>query len=169
MDINDFYKDSSIGTNFIDRICALLQIKDISRVKIVGVRSGSVIIDTQITPASDDSSNLTAESKNLQNSIKNGQFIKIMDVVGKVTSVTSTYSPVDPTNNDSTPSNDSTTISGIGIGIIVGIVAGVIMMVGIVVAIVVVIRKQQLSAMNTTSPEEEVGETKNGSASHFNR
>jgi hypothetical protein len=72
MDINDFYKDSSIGTNFIDRICALLQIKDTSRVKIVGVRSGSIIIDTQITPAADGSTNFTAESTNLQKSISNG-------------------------------------------------------------------------------------------------
>ena len=55
-----------------------------------------------------------------------------------------------------------------GIGIIVGIVVGVIILVGVVVAIVVVIRKQQLSAINSTSPDQ-VGETKNGSASYFNR
>ena len=60
MNINDFYSNSSIGTNFIDRLCALLQINDTSRVKIVGVRSGSTIIDTQITPAASGSSNLTA-------------------------------------------------------------------------------------------------------------
>ena len=60
MNINDFYSNSSIGTNFIDKLCALLQINDTSRVKIVGVRSGSTIIDTQITPAASESSNLSA-------------------------------------------------------------------------------------------------------------
>ena len=44
MDISDFYKDSSIGTRFIDRMCALLNISDVSRVKIVGVFSGSIQI-----------------------------------------------------------------------------------------------------------------------------
>lgn len=48
MNISDFYKDSSIGTNFIDRLCALLNIKDVSRVKIVGVVSGSTGIITNV-------------------------------------------------------------------------------------------------------------------------
>ena len=44
MKISDFYRDSSIGTRFIDRMCALLNITDASRVKIVGVFNGSMQI-----------------------------------------------------------------------------------------------------------------------------
>ena len=47
MDINDFFnKDGQ--TQFINRMAALLQITDYSRIKIVGVYSGSVIITTYI-------------------------------------------------------------------------------------------------------------------------
>lgn len=40
MDINQFYADDGV-TKFINRMCALLQINDTSRVKVVGVYSGS--------------------------------------------------------------------------------------------------------------------------------
>jgi hypothetical protein len=41
MPIANFYRDDGV-TKFIDRMCALLQITDKSRVKIVGVYQGSV-------------------------------------------------------------------------------------------------------------------------------
>ena len=44
MDINDFYSASDLETKFRDRVCAALGINDYSRVKIVGVFSGSVRI-----------------------------------------------------------------------------------------------------------------------------
>ena len=43
MSISEFYKIDG-STKFIDRMCALLSIKDTSRVKIVGIYSGSVSI-----------------------------------------------------------------------------------------------------------------------------
>lgn len=47
MDINDFFnKDGE--TRFINRMAALLNIVDFSRIKIVGVYAGSVIITTFI-------------------------------------------------------------------------------------------------------------------------
>lgn len=47
MDINDFY---SIGgeTLFIDRMCAILDIEDTSRLKIVGIYQGSVEVKAYI-------------------------------------------------------------------------------------------------------------------------
>jgi hypothetical protein len=45
MSINDFF-DKGGESNFIHRIAALLNITDYSRIKIVGVYSGSVIITT---------------------------------------------------------------------------------------------------------------------------
>ena len=47
MDINDFY---TIGgeTLFIDRMCAILDIEDTSRLKIVGIYQGSVEVKAYI-------------------------------------------------------------------------------------------------------------------------
>jgi hypothetical protein len=41
MDINDFYSNDG-QTKFIDRMCALLNVVDTSRLKIVGIYNGSV-------------------------------------------------------------------------------------------------------------------------------
>jgi hypothetical protein len=50
MDIGDFFnKDGQ--TKFIDRMCALLGITDISRVKVVGVLSGSTAVTAYIDEA----------------------------------------------------------------------------------------------------------------------
>jgi hypothetical protein len=49
MEMSAFFSNDGV-TQFIDRICAFLNINDTSRLKIVGVRSGSTIIDYQITP-----------------------------------------------------------------------------------------------------------------------
>ena len=47
MDLKTFYEMDGV-TKFIDRICALLKIQDYSRVKIVGVYEGSVVVDSFI-------------------------------------------------------------------------------------------------------------------------
>lgn len=47
MNASDFFTDT-VMSNFIDNLCALLGIVDQSRVKIVGVHSGSAIIDSVI-------------------------------------------------------------------------------------------------------------------------
>ena len=56
MDINDFY---SIGgeTLFIDRMCAILDIEDTSRLKIVGIYQGSVEVKAYIEEQADDEEN----------------------------------------------------------------------------------------------------------------
>lgn len=50
MNINQFFAEDGV-TRFINRMAALLQINDTSRIKVVGVYSGSVVIDSLITPA----------------------------------------------------------------------------------------------------------------------
>lgn len=47
MNIEDFFKKNG-QTNFINRMAAILNIQDYSRIKIVGIYSGSVIITTFI-------------------------------------------------------------------------------------------------------------------------
>lgn len=47
MDINDFFANDG-QTKFIDRMCAVLGIVDTSRLKIVGIYNGSVIIKAYI-------------------------------------------------------------------------------------------------------------------------
>jgi len=49
MPIADFFKDNGV-TRFINRMAALLKINDTSRVKVVGVFSGSTVVQTQILP-----------------------------------------------------------------------------------------------------------------------
>lgn len=45
-DISTFFSSNSTITNFINNLCALLNIVDTSRVKVVGVFSGSVAVTT---------------------------------------------------------------------------------------------------------------------------
>lgn len=49
MNIDDFFRDDGV-TKFINRMCALLSINDTSRVKIVGVYTGSVQVTSIIDP-----------------------------------------------------------------------------------------------------------------------
>lgn len=49
MNINQFFADDGV-TKFINRMAALLQINDTSRIKVVGVYAGSVVVQTYIEP-----------------------------------------------------------------------------------------------------------------------
>jgi hypothetical protein len=61
MDINTFFTDNT-QTKFIDRLAALLSISDASRIKIVGVYSGSTIVYTSIFPSATNVSGATEPS-----------------------------------------------------------------------------------------------------------
>lgn len=71
MDINTFFTDNT-QTKFIDRLAALLSITDASRIKIVGVYSGSTVVQTAIfpsdtsTPGNTDTTPLSKVSATLQ-------------------------------------------------------------------------------------------------------
>lgn len=49
MNITDFFDNANILTNFVNNLCALLNIQDTSRVKVVGVFSGSVTVTALVT------------------------------------------------------------------------------------------------------------------------
>lgn len=85
MNIDDFFRDDGV-TKFINRMCALLNINDTSRVKIVGIYTGSVqvvsIIDPEVVPlANSTTTNKIAEysavaemQKKLDNFVETGVF-----------------------------------------------------------------------------------------------
>lgn len=62
MNIDDFFRDDGV-TKFINRMCALLSINDTSRVKVVGIYTGSVQIVTIIDPEMIPLINSTAADK----------------------------------------------------------------------------------------------------------
>lgn len=49
MDIADFFNSANPITNFINNLCALLNIVDTSRVKVVGVFSGSTTVHAAVS------------------------------------------------------------------------------------------------------------------------
>jgi hypothetical protein len=59
MDIFTFFNSDGV-TKFIDRVCAFLNIVDTSRVKVVGVSSGSTDILAVITPSINNNINPTS-------------------------------------------------------------------------------------------------------------
>jgi len=61
-DVSSFFNSDSILTNFINNLCALLNIKDTSRVKVVGVFSGSITITTAISPPTIGSNDTTTST-----------------------------------------------------------------------------------------------------------
>ena len=70
-DISTFFNSNSSITNFINNLCALLQITDTSRVKIVGVFNGSTTITTSITPPTNSSGTGAATDLSIINTIIN--------------------------------------------------------------------------------------------------
>ena len=66
MDIDDFYNLDG-PTEFIDRMCALLQVTDTSRLKIVGIYSGSTVVDAYIDESTTtDNDNATLNDNDIQ-------------------------------------------------------------------------------------------------------
>lgn len=61
MNASQFFT-ASVYSNFINNLCALLDIKDASRVKVVGVFTGSTIIQAFIEPVSIDNSTNSTNS-----------------------------------------------------------------------------------------------------------
>lgn len=109
MNIDDFFRDDGV-TKFINRMCALLSINDTSRVKIVGVYTGSVQVVSIIEPPMIDLSNSTKADLTAQYAlvsqmqaavntlIENGTFkTQMADAgLGEMTDVSSTILGPDP-------------------------------------------------------------------------
>lgn len=93
MKINDFFSDSSKMTNFINNLCALLHVTDTSRVKVVGVFSGSTTITTTIeapSATSTDNATIADTAATVQAVVGSGSFSSTM-ASGVGTVITTTY------------------------------------------------------------------------------
>jgi hypothetical protein len=110
MDINSFFANNSTLTNFINNLMAILQISDTSRVKVVGVYTGSLLINVVIeaatttsattvsssTPVSDPSS-LTNLNNLLTSSINSGAYsAQMASNVAPVQTVSTTTNYISP-------------------------------------------------------------------------
>lgn len=166
MDINDFFNSNSAITNFINNLCALLNIVDTSRVKVVGVLSGSVQVIVSITPSSSPNSTeptIPAISAGLTSSIASGGYSVAMGGIGlgSVIGASSVYYTL---GEETTESSSSTNV-----GLIAGVaVAGVVLLVGVVVTVVCCVRRRAKVVEEVMSHEDEVvGEKEVGKESHF--
>ena len=152
-DISTFFSSNSTITNFINNLCALLQITDTSRVKIVGVFNGSTTITTSITPTTNNSGTGTATdmstiTNNINTASSSGALASGLSGIGlgNVLGVTSVYNSapvgssygVQPSNDSGSASNGS-----LSVGMIAGIaVAGVVLLVGVVFTTIYLLRRR---------------------------
>ena len=156
MNISDFFNSNSSVTNFINNLCALLNIVDTSTVKVVGVYSGSTTITSIITPPV-TSSNATSPSISttasaLSTAISDGSLASQFSGTGFGTLIgASSVLHLLPTNNDNSGASG---LSGDKIGLIVGcVMAGVALIVGSVVTFIYCIRKRSKIAEQMVSHE----------------
>jgi hypothetical protein len=136
MNISDFFSSNSSVTNFINNLCALLDIVDTSRVKVVGVFSGSTAVTAVITPSSGSVSangtnvtdpSIATLSATLSTSISSGAFATGMAPnLGPVIGASSVYQPL---STDSTVEEDSK----------VGLIAGLVIASVIIAAVSAVV------------------------------
>ena len=96
IDINTFFSSNSSITNFINNLCALLNIVDTSRVKVVGVFNGSTNIVSTITPSTNTSDPTVPSIQiDLTNAIGSGAFSSAFDAtLGSVLGASSVYYPL---------------------------------------------------------------------------
>ena len=83
MNASDFFSNT-VMSSFISNLCALLNIQDQSRVKVVGVYSGSIVInafisaDSSAPAVSGGDPNQQAIASSLSQAINNGSFASSM-------------------------------------------------------------------------------------------
>ncbi len=168
MNINDFFRDDG-QTRFINRMCALLSINDTSRVKIVGIYTGSIQIISIISPPSipleqSTQADLVAQyalvsvmQEKLNELVENGAFkTQMADAgLGELTDVSSIILGEDPLQKQLTPEEENKNSTGMIVGVVIGSTATVCLA---VVAIVFYIRKKS-KVMNVGSVVELPHET----------
>jgi LysM repeat protein len=107
VDINTFFSSNAISS-FINNLCAILKITDTSRVKVVGVYSGSTIVNTVIEAESttgnttvsnssttSNASSLTEINNLLNSNINSGVFASTMASIAPVQAVVALVNYVD--------------------------------------------------------------------------
>lgn len=137
---------NTVMSSYIDNLCALLSINDRSRVKIVGVYTGSTIVKSMILPVSNTTDNSTSSNSSnssanttepslsqvqvtINSLIQSGTYSSSMfNATGYqvISSQSSYYPPASLSSSDSSSSGVSTTLL---IGTIVGAVAVIILIV----------------------------------------
>lgn len=156
MDINDFFNSNSTITNFINNLCALLNIVDTSRVKVVGVISGSTTVIVSISDSSSTSPtepSVALVSSSISTIISSGSYASAMSSIGLGTVLGA--SSVLYTLTDDVPSTEDGKKSNVGL--IAGVTAaGVILLVGVVVAVVCCLRRRAKVVEEVMSHEDEV-------------
>ena len=139
MNINDFFNNANSQTTFIDRLSAVLGITDKSRIKIVGVVSGSININTHIYPSTvNGSTPMSQVNQNVQSSISSGSLQSSMSSAGFGTMLgasSSYYAMATVTSEDN---------GSLGTGVIIGAVLGSAVAIAAVIAIVVIMRRKKL-------------------------
>ncbi len=165
MNASDFFSNT-VMSSFISNLCALLNIQDQSRVKIVGVYAGSAIIDVYI--AANGSAQAAAGADPAQQSIANalaqaindGTFASSMsNVIGyQVIQATSSFTilPVfstpttttTPTQNSTSNSNQTqpSLIDSSDPKLIIGIISGAVVVAIAVIIIMCYLYKKQKAA-----------------------
>jgi len=126
-----------------------LGISDKSRVKIVGVYSGSMTVVTHIGPSTvAGDPPLTQVSQNVQASIQSGSLASSMSSggFGSMLGASSTYNP--PVSG--TTSTDSSGDDSLSLGLIVGVaVGGTVVIVALIVVFVVLCRRYRSKSNET--------------------
>lgn len=136
MDINDFFNNNNSVTNFINNLCALLNIVDTSRVKVVGVVSGSTTVIAAVTPSTSNSSDPTVMqiTSNFTVAASSGALGSSMASIGPVIGASAIYQPM--TDDEESDESSKT-------GLIVGCaVAGVVLIAVTIVTTISCLRRR---------------------------
>ena len=161
--IDQFFNNNNAITNFINNLCALLNIVDTSRVKVVGVHSGSTVLTTSITSSTQNVSDTTvsAASAAVTAAINSGTYNTALSGIGigNVLSANSAYYPLGTTGEEEAASS---------IGLIVGIaIACVILVAGIVITAICCMRKRAKVVEEIVTHEEEAIQEKSVDKDNF--
>lgn len=137
INVDQFFSNSNSVTNFINNLCALLNIQDTSRVKVVGVHSGSAIVTTSISPSTTSATDASVAtiSSTATNAINTGTFASSLSGIGigNVLQATSVYYPIN--TEESTESSN--------VGLIVGIsIACIVLVAGVIITVICCMRKR---------------------------
>jgi hypothetical protein len=136
MDINDFFNTNGT-TKFIDRMCALLQINDTSRLKVVGVYNGSIVIDSTISALTTSGNTTLTDAQQIASITATQNLLTSMQASGALStglasggltglmSITATLNVLNPTTTNS-PSSQTGMIIGIVLGVTVAICLAVV-------------------------------------------
>ena len=132
---------------FVDRVAAVLNINDQSRIKIVGVYSGSARIVTLIEPSQQEEEGTTTDSNStstntteptiervstrLQEAIDNGEFASSLSSVSEVLATESVLF-TDPTADEQAATTDDGESGPSKLGLILGMIMGVAVVVSLI-------------------------------------